>query len=59
MTCLSHKMHFRHTIPIQTQRSHSTEDLTGMGFDPNNNIPIPPVGKAALQQGAAVTNIYA
>ena len=34
--------------------SHSTEDMTGMGFDPNNYSPIPPVGKAALQQGAAL-----
>ena len=34
--------------------SHSTEEMTGMGFDPNNYSPIPPVGNAALQQGAAL-----
>ena len=34
--------------------SHSTEDMTVMGFDPNNYSPIPPVGNAALQQGAAL-----
>ena len=34
--------------------SHSIEDMTGMGFDPNNYSPIPPVGNAALQQGAAL-----
>ena len=34
--------------------SHSTEDMTGMGFDPNNYSPIPPVGNAVLQQGAAL-----
>ena len=29
--------------------------MTGMGFDPNNYSPIPPVGNAALQQpGAAL-----
>ena len=33
--------------------SHNTEDMTGMGFDLNNYSPIPPVGNAALQQGAA------
>ena len=30
--------------------SHNIEDVTGMGFDPNNYSPIPPVGSAALQQ---------
>ena len=34
--------------------SHSTEEMTGMGFDPNKYSPIPPVGNAALQQGAAL-----
>ena len=34
--------------------SHSTEEMTGMGFDPNNYSPIPPVGNASLQQGAAL-----
>ena len=34
--------------------SHSTEDMTGMGFDPNNYSPTPPVWNAALQQGAAL-----
>ena len=34
--------------------THSTEDMTGMGFDPNNYSPIPPVGNADLQQGAAL-----
>ena len=34
--------------------SHSTKDMTGMGFDPNNYSPIPPVWNAALQQGAAL-----
>ena len=34
--------------------SHSTENMTGMGFDPNNYSPIPPVGNVALQQGAAL-----
>ena len=28
--------------------------MTGMGFDPNNYSPIPPVGNTALQQGAAL-----
>ena len=32
-------------------RSQNLEELTGMGFDENNYIPIPPVGKAASQQG--------
>ena len=30
--------------------SHSTEDMTGMGFDPNNYSPIPPVGNAAYNK---------
>ena len=34
--------------------SQSTDDMTGMGFDPNNFSPIPPVGNAAIQQGAAL-----
>ena len=34
-------------------RSQNLEELTGMGFDENNYSPIPPVGKTALQQGAA------
>ena len=34
--------------------SHSTEEMIGMGFDPNNYSPIPPVGNAASQQGAAL-----
>ena len=34
--------------------SHSLEVLTGMGFDPNNYSPIPPVQNVALQQGAAL-----
>ena len=45
----------------QTQDSDSNlgllsiEDMTGMGFDPNNYSPIPPVGNAASQQpGAAL-----
>ena len=29
------------------------EELTGMGFDENNYSPIPPVGNATSQQGAA------
>ena len=33
--------------------SHNLEELTGMGFDENNYSPIPPVGNAASQQGAA------
>ena len=32
--------------------SHNTEEITSMGFDPNNYSPIPPVGNAASQQGA-------
>ena len=28
-------------------RSHRTEEMTGMGFDPNNYSSIPPVGNAA------------
>ena len=45
----------------QTQDSDSNsgllsiEDMTGMGFDPNNYSSIPPVGNAASQQpGAAL-----
>ena len=45
----------------QTQDSDSNlgllsiEDMTGMGFDPNNYSPIPPVGNATSQQpGAAL-----
>ena len=34
--------------------SCNLEELTGMGFDPSNYSPIPPVGNAALQQGAAL-----
>ena len=34
--------------------SHNSEEMTGMGFDPNNYSPIPPVGNAASQQGAAL-----
>ena len=34
--------------------SWSTDDMTGMGFDPNNFSPIPPVGNATIQQGAAL-----
>ena len=34
--------------------SQSTDDMTGMGFDPNNFSPIPPVGNVAIQQGAAL-----
>ena len=34
-------------------RSHNLEELTGMGFDENNYSPIPPIGNAAPQQGAA------
>ena len=33
-------------------RSQNLEELTGMDFDENNYSPIPPVGKAASQQGA-------
>ena len=33
--------------------SHHLEELKGMGFDENNYSPIPPVGNAASQQGAA------
>ena len=33
--------------------SHNSEETTGMGFDENNYSPIPPVGNAASQQGAA------
>ena len=35
-------------------RSQNLEDLTGMGFDVNNYIPIPLVGKATSQQGVAI-----
>ena len=28
--------------------------MTGMDFDPNDYSPIPPVGNAAIQQGAAL-----
>ena len=34
--------------------SHNSEEMTGMGLDSNNYSPISPVGKAALQQGAAL-----
>ena len=34
-------------------RSHNLEELTGMAFDENNYSPIPPIGNAASQQGAA------
>ena len=34
-------------------RAHDFEELTGMGFDENNYSPIPPVGNATSQQGAA------
>ena len=34
---------------------HNSEELTGMGFDPNNYSPIPPVGNA--QQGAALPTL--
>ena len=34
--------------------SQSMDDMTGMGFDPNDYSPIPPVGNAAVQQGAAL-----
>ena len=34
--------------------SHNSEEMTGIGFDPNNYSPIPPVGNAASQQGAAL-----
>ena len=35
--------------------SHSIGDITGLGFDPNNYSPIPPIGNAVLQQpGAAL-----
>ena len=38
-----------------SSESLSIEDMTGMGFDPNNCNPIPPVGNAASQQpGAAL-----
>ena len=38
--------------------SLSIEDMTGMGFDPNNYSPIPPVGNAASQQpGAALPTL--
>ena len=37
--------------------SHNSEEMTGMGFDPNNYSPIPPVGNAALQQGAALPTL--
>ena len=33
--------------------SHKSEKMTGMGFDPNNYSPIPPVGHTASQQGVA------
>ena len=33
--------------------SHNSEKMTGMGFDENNYSPIPPVGNATPQQGAA------
>ena len=33
--------------------SHNSEETTGMGFDENNYSPIPHVGNAASQQGAA------
>ena len=33
--------------------SHNSEEMTGMGFDENNYSPIPLVGNAASQQGAA------
>ena len=32
---------------------HNLEELTGMGFDENNYSPIPPVGNATSEQGAA------
>ena len=34
--------------------SQSTDDMTGMDLDPNDYSPIPPVGNAAIQQGAAL-----
>ena len=34
--------------------SWSTDDMTGMDFDPNNFSPIPPIGNGAIQQGAAL-----
>ena len=34
--------------------SHSIEDMTGIGFDPNNYSPIPSFGSAALQHQRAV-----
>ena len=46
-------MHSKHKIPIQTQDLNNSEEMTGVGFDENNYSPIPPVGNAASQQGAA------
>ena len=46
--------------PLQAQDSdsnsgsHNSEEMTGMGFDPNYYSPIPPVGNAASQQGATL-----
>ena len=34
------------------------EDMTGMGFDPNNYSPIPPVGNAPPKQGAALQHLH-
>ena len=38
--------------PNLNSRSQNLEELTGKGFDKNNFSLIPPVGKAASQQGA-------
>ena len=55
MICLSHNMYLRPWTWILTQDHLTSEDMTGMGFDPNNYSPIPPVANAALQQpGAAL-----
>ena len=47
----------QHTPQIQDSDSNSgslsSKHTTGMGFDPNNYSPIPPVGNAALQQSGA------
>ena len=46
-------MHSKHKILIQTRDLITQKKSTGMGFDENNYSPIPPVGNAASQQGAA------
>ena len=52
-----------HQDALQAQNSNSnlgsynSEKMTGIGFDPNNYRPIPPVGNAASQQGAALPTL--